>query len=548
MRKQTLALVAMLFIANIAGSQEKIIFNSDRDIYIGGEDLWLSVINNDRETSLSKVVYIELLNKYNTPVVQEKLFLENNLASSRFTIPDTISTGNYLLRAYTSWMRNYSPECYTHQVISVINPFVDNALKNLKVKSDNRIEGELVNKTSAQVIKGLKKNYTQRQKVSLEIAQNNDWEYVTVSVTRSGLTKSNKQSAIDNIVYKIRSYTKLPEPKGEIISGVISNIETGEPIINEKMMLSFIDETAILKFSTTDSTGRFAFVINRFGVEEMVIQPYSSDTTKLNYKVTLDDQFSSEYANLEIPELVIDSTKLEHINSAIVNMQINTIYSDYLANVAKADSIEKAEAFYGKPERTTIIDKFIDLPTTEEVVREIVPFATLKRQKGQYIFRTYEDNSLYPRDGKTMPFVDGVPVYDVNRILDINPEYLKKVDLLNLNYYYQDENLGRLLLFYTNDGDMGNMDFDHRIFRQAHKGFLYNYQYKSPDYTINQNQQSRTADFRNLLYYSTFCADNANVIEVDFTTGDDKAAYDVVVSGYKENGQTEQFVKTFVVE
>jgi hypothetical protein len=141
-----------------------------------------------------------------------------------------------------------------------------------------------------------------------------------------------------------------------------------------------------------------------------------------------------------------------------------------------------------------------------------------------------------------------VPIYDVDRILNITPAYLDKVNLLNLDYYLQDERLGRLLMFYTKDGDMGDMDFDQRIFRQAHKGCLYSYHYNSPDYTDAVNTESRSADFRNLLYYSADPINDKKQQTIEFTTGDDKATYELVITGYKANGQAERIVKTFVVE
>ncbi|MCT4589300.1 MAG: hypothetical protein N4A71_15865 [Carboxylicivirga sp.] len=548
MKKLTLTLMVMLLVTPFVVSQEKLVIDTDRDVYVGGEDLWLTIINLDKDQpSISKVVYVELINKENVPVIQEKMFLNNHMVSSRVTIPDTISTGNYFLRAYTSWMTNYPAQCFAKRIVSIVNPFADNALKNLQLK-----DGILKSTNDQQTLVdlyGFKGSYKTRQKVSIDLNYKYDWEYAAVSVARSGLNMADCKKDISvNEEYKISADLRLPEPKGEIISGTISSTLNSEPVINEKMMISFVDETTILKFSTTDSTGRFNFEVNRFGEEEMVIQPFSQDTSKLNYKVTLDEQFSTDYSDVNIPELVLDSAKLKEINSAIVSMQINTIYADYTPDMAIADSIEKREAFYGKPERTTIIDKYIELPTTEEVVRELVPFASLRRKKGKYVFRVFEDNSIYPKEGSTMAFVDGVPIYDVDRILNITPAYLDKVNLLNLDYYLQDERLGRLLMFYTKDGDMGDMDFDQRIFRQAHKGCLYFYHYNSPDYTDAVNTESRSADFRNLLYYSADPINDNKQQTIEFTTGDDKATYELVITGYKANGQAERIVKTFVVE
>jgi hypothetical protein len=527
---------------------------TDRTFYIGGEDIWYTLANINVETNqnstLSKVAYVELLNQANVPVIQEKVYLTDGMVTSKVTIPDTASTGNYLLRAYTRWMTNYSAHCFESQVVSIVNPFVGNALP----EEENLIEdnGRTFNDklTSDLIVSGLKAAYPTRQKITLSVETKN-WKQLTVSIVKSCLYKPyayvlsevNPESCIEQDVLKV------PEHKGEIIEGVITDIQSGKPVVNEKMMLSFVGQHPVLKFSTTDSVGGFVFEVNRFGVQEMVIQPYSTDTVKLNYKVTLKDSYSGRYPIKNIPDLVMDSTIVRDVNEAIVNMQVNTIYSSFRPDVVMADSIEKAEAFYGRPENTVLIDKYIELPTTEEVIREIVPMVFLRKSEGEYYVKVFEDKSYYPKEGKTMTFVDGVPISEFKRILNISPEYLEKIDVLNLNYYYEDENLGRLLMFYTRNGDMGNMDFDHRLFRQVHKGFENSYTYLSPDYTDFSRKNSRLADFRNMLFFAGFNnLEKTKPITFDFTTGDDVTDYTLILTGINEKGQKETVLESFKVE
>jgi len=302
--------------------------------------------------------------------------------------------------------------------------------------------------------------------------------------------------------------------------------------------LNFVSRAPIMKFSTTDSLGRFRFVVNRYGQEEMVIQPFSNDTTLLNYKVTIDEKFSSNYNECKYQSLVLDSVNAKRINEAIVNMQINTIYSAYRKNSSLADSIHKLVAFYGTPNASTVINKYIGLPTVEEVVREVVRFTGIRKDRGEYSFRVYEESSLYPRECKTLTFMDGVPIKNVKNIFKIVPRDLDKVDVVNLNFYLKDEELGYLLCFYSKDNNMADMEFDQRIFRQVHKGFIDSYKYKSPNYSDSEVKDSHIADFRNVLYYDTFpnkgTEDN---IKLSFFTSDEDTEYTIVVKGINEKGE-----------
>lgn len=553
MTKSILTFCSIFFIYSLVSSQEKLSLTTDRDIYIGGESIWFTITNLSDKTSqdseLSKVAYVELLNSSKTPVLQQKLYLKDGLVTSLVDIPDSVSTGNYLLRCYTRWMTNFSPDYYEGKVISIVNPFANNSLPNNQTGTSGP-SNQVVNKQNASIFNGLKNSYQHRQLVQFGF-ESEKWNYVTVSVVKKCLynpvSYSVKITDYKNVVSE--GDLKVPEYKGEIIKGKVIDSKTHQVVAGEDMMLSFVSKSPVLEFSETDEYGEFIFEANRFGRQEMVIQPYSPDTAKLNYKIELENNFSGKYSNGQLPELSLDTLLVNQLNNAIVNMQVNTIYASHLPDVALADSIEKAHSFYGQPENSILIDKYIDLPTTEEVVREIVPYVSVRKNKEQYEFRVYEEKSLYPNDGGTLPFVDGVPVRDVNRILNINPKYLENVDVVNLNYYMINKNLGRLVLFFTRDCDMGNMEFDNRIFRQVHDGYLNARSYNSPDYSNKELFESRLADYRNVLHYSSINNSESNEpVEVEFYTGDDSSEYTIVVTGINHKGEKETITGSFVVE
>lgn len=73
---------------------------------------------------MSKVAYAEILDKANFPVLQAKIKLIHGRGDGSFFLPASLSSGQYRLRLYTSWMKNFSSEFYFDEVFSVVNPFV----------------------------------------------------------------------------------------------------------------------------------------------------------------------------------------------------------------------------------------------------------------------------------------------------------------------------------------------------------------------------------------------------------------------------------------
>ena len=127
---------------------EDIYLHSDRETYIAGEYLWFNTYLFDRQSlSLSpesSYAYIELLDPENQPVSQTKVRLENGSGGGGFSLPDSLSTGEYTLRAYTSWMKNFLPNGCFMKKVTVYNPFNDLTFKkiispNSPDKSDNNV-------------------------------------------------------------------------------------------------------------------------------------------------------------------------------------------------------------------------------------------------------------------------------------------------------------------------------------------------------------------------------------------------------------------------
>ncbi len=134
---RSIVLLFFLININLLFAQETVTFRTDRDTYVAGENVWINACCLKSGTSLpstiSKIIYVEVLDSENVPVKQLKLYIVNGSCATQFELPETLPTGNYLLRGYTKWMRNYNPELYFTKEIAVINPFSANSFP----KSDN---------------------------------------------------------------------------------------------------------------------------------------------------------------------------------------------------------------------------------------------------------------------------------------------------------------------------------------------------------------------------------------------------------------------------
>jgi hypothetical protein len=105
--------------------KEKIYLQTDKSFYISGEICWFKsyVVDASRNKpfTLSKVGYVELLNRDLKPVLQGKILIQNGIGNGSFFIPLYLPSGSYKIRAYTNWMKNFGPEYFFEKNITVVN-------------------------------------------------------------------------------------------------------------------------------------------------------------------------------------------------------------------------------------------------------------------------------------------------------------------------------------------------------------------------------------------------------------------------------------------
>ncbi|MBG6235185.1 hypothetical protein IWX76_001753 [Pedobacter sp. CAN_A7] len=105
--------------------QEKVHLHLDKPYYAIGDDIWFKayVINTQEgaPSLLSKSLYVELLNESDAIKYQLKLPLWGGVTWGDFKLPDTLTEGNYRIRAYTQWMKNVGPEFIFDKTIKVGN-------------------------------------------------------------------------------------------------------------------------------------------------------------------------------------------------------------------------------------------------------------------------------------------------------------------------------------------------------------------------------------------------------------------------------------------
>ena len=120
--------------------REEVFLHTDRNEYIAGEEIWFSTYLLDRQSGKSEgsrsIVYVEILNSENRTVGHKRVETINGSGNGEISLPDTLGTGCYTLRAYTSWMKNFLPDNCFIKKIGIYNATSNGGYIDLKSDMD----------------------------------------------------------------------------------------------------------------------------------------------------------------------------------------------------------------------------------------------------------------------------------------------------------------------------------------------------------------------------------------------------------------------------
>jgi hypothetical protein len=128
--------------------------------------------------------------------------------------------------------------------------------------------------------------------------------------------------------------------------------------------------------------------------------------------------------------------------------------------------------------------------------------------------------------------LDGVPVFDANKIMGINPLKIRKLEVVDGRYYQGPAVYNGIVSFTTYKGDLEGFQLDPRVLVQQYEGVQRQREFYSPRYDTPEAQQSRLPDLRNLLYWNpeiNLAGPAAQTL--NFYTGDQTGRYLVVLQG-----------------
>ncbi|GAB2806046.1 hypothetical protein [Ferruginibacter profundus] len=126
---------------------EKVYLHTDRNFYAGGDDIWFKayLVNGQSNypVSTSNTLYTELINPAGIITARQVIRIDSGYGVGDFKLDDSIAGGNYRIRAYTNWMRNFGNHFIFEKQILIKNVPGVNKKNELPQKNRDNVTSSL---------------------------------------------------------------------------------------------------------------------------------------------------------------------------------------------------------------------------------------------------------------------------------------------------------------------------------------------------------------------------------------------------------------------
>ena len=338
----------------------------------------------------------------------------------------------------------------------------------------------------------------------------------------------------------------LPEYRGHLIRGTVLN-ENGQPASGIGTYLSSPSKIIQLYTARSKANGEVQFEMKDFwGPKKVIVQTNTSQDS--TYQIRLSNPFSELYTSAGTPELMLKPPVASNLLKRSVAMQVQDIYYGE-RSVRFAHNAVDSSTFYGKADQIYFLDDYTRFTVMEEVMREYVQGVMVRKRRDGFHFLVLNNvrKSLFQDD--PLILLDGMPIFDVDRIMEFDPLKIKKIDVLTGRYYLGPLHFPGVVSYSTYTGDLAAFNLDPKSMSLNYDGLQRQRVFYSPEYETQKQRDSRMPDRRHLLYWNpqvTLDADGKKQLE--FFTSDLTGNFTIVVEGLNKNGYSGSKVGTLSVK
>lgn len=524
-------LIGLLLVLEIQ-SRASVRMLTDRDIYVSGEEVLLSVfLPADCEF---KLINLSLTNSQGELIRTVSLPMHEFKADGHLYLPDSLASGSYLITVRSP---HINPQMLESREIVVLNRF-ENTDEPIAVNRAMLPELFELPKSGVSV-SGLLPSYPPGEQVNLTLtdpSNNNGVVAVAVSRCLPGWTVLHRDVPVADADAGL-----LTAREGVVLQGVVLRKGTTEPVSGATVYLSIPDSIPFFDYYQTRSDGRYYFLLpNRYGSEKLVLQAEKGDETD-ELQLRVEAIGGSKDAGFQVEPMQQNSNTAAYLSESVQLVTFRKIYQAPDLDFQKA--VNKPQfpfAFYGQSPIVVDPDEYFELGDFSEISKELLQPVRFRSRKDGYSLDIVDYDLRNYMTGKPMILVDGVPMSDLARLSPMGSKVIERIDVVPYQRFYGDLRMDGVLAIYTKSGDASSIPLSNHLLKLDIEALQT--EVKLPDLKKEETEP----DFRQLLYWNPDLKVNGGA-SVQFTTPNVNGTYRVHLLERAADGQLSERTEYFTV-
>ena len=519
----TVLLLLLSFLCK-AQNKEGFALFTDRDLYTSGENLLIKVYAPADEPA--GIVIVDLFNSKGNLVSAAYLGMMNHQANGFIHLPDSLSTGSYLLRTAT---RTSLTQTVKELIVSNRFTGMTESSAFLRLAGNDR---QTETAFPSLQIEGALSRYKNREKGHATVHLPPEFLTQIDGNLLVGITPITPEyHAMTFVAYAKPKFFRETGNEGIIISGTITDTETEKPFENALVFLTIPDSIPVFKYYTTGANGRFYFQLtNCYGKIPLVLQCSDKEKKRLlKISLTPADNILGSLPPGEIhafsPEFQkIVAKKVESLNFSKI-FGLNELAMKPLPPRKQDDCL-----FYGIPNRVVRPKQFIDLPNFAEISRELLPqvkFRTYNRNPTLQLFNFQRNNYFIEQP---LVLLNGIPVTDLNVIKEMGTTQIDRIDICQSERFFGNLGFSGVVALYSTNTDYTRLNESDDLIKLSLEAIQ-----PGAELTTPPEHTSKVPDLREVLLWKPSLKPE-KTLELDFQTSDIRGNYRIFLSGKSVNG------------
>jgi len=512
------------------GGGEAIDFSIPKTIYFGGERVWIASQAMKDDTPVeSKIIYAELVNRYNESVAIAKMSLEDGKSFNFLELPTNLPSDNYLLRVFT----RVSP--YQNLEKGLVQQFITVFNKNVPPTVVAQRRSIYNVQDSNELILSQDVN-APGSKLTIELPTGADVREVSISATNPFLNDLGMVSS-GRAYESIDKHSVIPELFGHVIE---AKVETASVDTTQLYYLSVHGEKSALFTDTPSKEGSIFFDAGGIKNWKYLIAQANGNGSLLDFGIVSPAPITHFKSSFIFPELEISPADQDLLKELLKGGQVE----GYFVNEFESSSFPVVTGFV--EDRTYLLDDYTRFETVGTIIKEYVPEIRIKTIKKKREFRALDEVMDASFDSNPLMLIDALPVFDSDFLANFDPSNFQKLDVLTRTFYLNEEKFPGVMSFSSYKNDFGGYPL-------PSNGIYLDYEGIQPKIVSAESlfdaptKDQNIMDWRTILFWSKVPESTSVGNSVEITIPDLKGKYQITVKTKSEQGKSKDFVKTFEV-